>query len=71
MSRLVVGVWLKKQYEEVECVAVKVTKLSILCYNSICSMCGCWWHILPPLPLSYSEKEHRQAHVRNWKSEWI
>ncbi len=52
---------LKKQYKEDECVAVKITKLSILCYNSICSMCGCWWHVLPPLPLSYPEKENRWA----------
>jgi hypothetical protein len=29
----------KKQYEEVEYVAVKIMKLSIICYDSICSMC--------------------------------
>jgi hypothetical protein len=46
----------KKQFEEVECVAVKITKLGILCYDSICSMCHYRWHILPLLPLSYSEK---------------
>jgi hypothetical protein len=50
---------LKRQYKEVEHVAVKITKLSLLCYNSICLMCGCWWHILPLLPLSYSKKENR------------
>jgi hypothetical protein len=33
-----IGHWnvLKKQYEEVECVIVIITKLSILCYDSIC-----------------------------------
>jgi hypothetical protein len=53
-----IGHWnmLKMQYIEVECVAVKTTKLSILCYNSICLVCGNWWHILPPLTLSYPEK---------------
>jgi hypothetical protein len=61
------GHWnvLKKQYKEVECVTVKIMKLSILCYGSICSMCGRWWHISPPLPLSYPEKENRQAQGRN------
>ncbi len=58
---------LKKWCEEVECDAVKIMKLSILCYDSICLMCGCWWHILPPLTLSYPEKENRQAQGRNWK----
>ncbi len=29
---------LKTGYEEVGCVAVKITKLSILCEDSICSM---------------------------------
>jgi hypothetical protein len=55
------GGWnmVKKQYEEVECVAVKIMKLSILCYNSICSMCSHWWHISPLLPFSYPEKESR------------
>ncbi len=56
---------LKKWYKEVECVAIKMTKLSILCYNSICSMYGRWWHISPPLPLSYPEKENRQTQGRN------
>jgi hypothetical protein len=59
---------LKNQYKEVRCDAVKIMKLSILCYNSICLMCGHWWHILPPLPLSYPEKENRQAQERNRKS---
>jgi hypothetical protein len=48
-----------------------MTKLNILCYDSICSMCGRRWHILPPLPLSYSEKENWQAQGRNWKSKRI
>jgi hypothetical protein len=58
-----IGHWnvLKKQYIEVECVAVKIMKLSILCYDSICSMCSRWWHISPLLPLSYAEKENRHA----------
>jgi hypothetical protein len=62
-----IGCWnmVEKQYEEIECVAF------IMSYNSICSMCGCWWHILPLLPLSYSEKENWQAQGRNWKSKWI
>jgi hypothetical protein len=34
-------------------------KLRMLKYNSICSMCSHWWHILPLLPLSYPEKENR------------
>jgi hypothetical protein len=46
----------------------KVMKWYIIRYNSICSMCGHWWHILPPLPLSYSVKENRQAQGRNQKS---
>jgi hypothetical protein len=29
----------EKQYEEVECVAVKIINLSIICYDSICSIC--------------------------------
>jgi hypothetical protein len=48
----------KKQYKEVECVPAKITKLSILLNNSICLMCGRWWHILPPLALSHPEKEN-------------
>ena len=58
-----IGHWnvLKKQYKEVECVAMKIMKLSILCYDSICSMCSRWWHISPLLPLSYAEKENRHA----------
>ena len=47
---------LKKQYKEVESVAVKITILGILCYNSICSMCSRPLHILPLLPLNYPEK---------------
>jgi hypothetical protein len=37
----------KRQHKEVECVAVKITNLSIVCYNSICSMCclgGIFFH---------------------------
>jgi hypothetical protein len=48
---------LKKRCKEVECVAVKIMKLSILCYDSICLMCSHRWHILPPLPLSSPGKE--------------
>jgi hypothetical protein len=48
---------LKKQYKYVEGVAVKIMKLSILCYNSICLMCSRQWHISSPLPLSYPEKK--------------
>jgi hypothetical protein len=59
---------LKNQYKEVKGVAVKITKLSILCYNSICSMCGLSWLITPPLPLGYPEKENKQAQERNRKS---
>jgi hypothetical protein len=62
---------LKKQYKEVECVAVKITKLSILCYDSICLMCSCWWQILSLLPLSYPEKKNKPPQGRNWKSKWI
>jgi hypothetical protein len=40
-------------------------------YNSVWLMCGRQWHILLPLPLSYSEKENRQAQGRNWKYKWI
>jgi hypothetical protein len=29
----------KRQYKEVECVAVKIMKLSIICFNSIYLMC--------------------------------
>jgi hypothetical protein len=62
---------IKKQYEKVEYVAVKIMKLVIVSYNSVCLMCGRWWHILPPLPLSYPEKENMQAQRRNRKSKWI
>jgi hypothetical protein len=39
MSGSVVGIQLNKQYEEVECDSVKITKLFVISYNSICSMC--------------------------------
>ncbi len=36
-------------------------------------MCGHHWHVLPPFPVSYSEKEKRWAQGRNCKSKriWI
>jgi hypothetical protein len=40
-------------------------------YNLVEERIGCWWHILPPLLISYSEKENRQAQGRNYKSKWI
>jgi hypothetical protein len=30
-------------------------------YNSVWLMCGRQWHISPPLPLNYSEKENRET----------
>jgi hypothetical protein len=56
-----IGHWnvLTKQYKEVVYVTVKITKFSILCYDSICLMCSHWWQILPPLPLSYPKKGNR------------
>jgi hypothetical protein len=68
MSGFVIGMLLKKQNEEVEYAPLKVMNQFIVSYNSICLMCGCRWHISPPLLLSYSEKENRQAQGRNRKS---
>jgi hypothetical protein len=47
-----------KRFEYFKVVKMKLTGL----HNySICSMCGCWKHILPLLPLSFPEKENRWA----------
>jgi hypothetical protein len=68
-----VGCWnvLKKQYTEVECVGVKITKLSILCYDSICLMYGCWWHICHCSLSAILRKKIGKPKEENWKSKWI
>jgi hypothetical protein len=59
-------------FKRVEYFKVVKTKLTGLYNYSICLMCG---HrrklILPPLPLSFPEKENMRAQGRNQKSNWI
>jgi hypothetical protein len=61
----------KNVFKRVEYFEVVKMKLTGLYNNSICSMCCRRKHILPPLPLSFPEKENRQAKGRNWKTNWI
>jgi hypothetical protein len=68
-----IGHWnvVKKQYKEVEYVPVKITKLVIFEVRFYLFDVLSQFHILPLIPLSYPEKENRQAQGRKWKSKWI
>ncbi len=52
----------KKQYEEVECVAVKTTKLSILCNNS--ELIWSWGR--RSMAMAGEVTRHNQAHPYSW-----
>ncbi len=54
-----IGIWnvVKKAIYRSWVFCCKIMKWFIISYNSVWLMCSCWWHISPPLALSYSEKK--------------